>query len=145
MTIDKFCEYAKTFITERGIFPAPGLLNKANGKCDVLALILQPDDILDFAYTNWLNCETIEQIISLDFYAKPNTGTELDSVLIIFYFRRNEPVMLGVMEYSWNDSNPIIKPVNWENAFWKKVFGEILDSFSCLTIINMAMTKEFFA
>lgn len=145
MNIDKFCEYAKSSIDERGIFPAPGFLNKTGGKCDILALMAHPDDIVDLAWNNWMNQEVIEQIISLDFHTKPEHGTELDSVLIIFHFRRNEPApcRLGIMEYSWNKGQPVTRPVNWENAFWKGVFSEVLNYFNTLPSIPIVMSKEF--
>lgn len=129
--IDTLEKIAKSSIYENGIFPCPAIIVKeGNNIINIIANAIPPQVIINNALIQSQLKDVIELIFSIDCYTKPNQGTELDSALVIFHCKVNQPALLGIMEYSYNNGSSITKPINWENKFWINAYQGIINKLT---------------
>uniref|UniRef100_A0A6M3IXT3 Uncharacterized protein n=1 Tax=viral metagenome TaxID=1070528 RepID=A0A6M3IXT3_9ZZZZ len=132
MDINQFINYAIKQIDEEGIYPTPGVIVRANGKTELLANAMDGNGVVRNALKKCREPGVIEQIATFDCFCKEDQGTTLDSCLCIIHAKLDEPAKLGILEYSWNNGNPITKLINWENKFWNESNKGLLDKFTKL-------------
>lgn len=126
--IQIYCDYVKDNIDEKGVFPTP-MMARTSGRVEFYAMMVVGAAIINKAFVNCARPEIVEQIVGLDSYTAPDQGTTFDSAVILFYLRRGEPTRIGVLEYSWNEGQPIAKPIDWDNAFWNKQYKMLAKQF----------------
>ena len=123
-------------IDEKGIYPTPTLVRRADDMVEYFAMAVEAHLIIQAAFATCLRPEVVEQIVALDCYTKPSQGTTLDSCLILFHLVRGQPARVGVLEYSWNGGEPIVKPPVWDNPFWTAAYkclaNDLSESFTAL-------------
>lgn len=135
-----YYESVRDHIDEKGIWPTPALARLVDDSLEFYAMAVdKPDIIIGYAIKNALRPEVTEQIVALDTYCLPNQGTTLDSCLIVFHMRRGQPARVGVLEYSWNDGEPITKDIAWDNPFWPQKYQPLATK---LTIAFLPHSKE---
>lgn len=123
--IEMYCNDIPGHIDAEGIYPTPALIRLDTDKLEVCALAIEANPIIEFAFRNACRPDVAEQIVALDTYTQPGQGTELDSCLILFHMQRGQPARVGVLEYSWNNGQPVTKPVVWDNAHWCKAYEKL--------------------
>lgn len=128
--IQNFSEYAISIMDEQGIYPTPAIAKHVDGKLSIYAMAVDANQIISRALNNGYDAQITEQIFSLDTYTKEGQFTTLDSCLIMFHAVRGKPARIGVLEYSWNNGNPVSKPVNWDNPFWNETYKGIAEAIT---------------
>lgn len=109
-------------IDVQGVYPTPAARIQTSGKIDLIAFALTPYQIQDWALRMASHPDTLEFCFAFDSFCKENQGTTLDSALIVFHCRVDRPCQIGVLEYSWNDGQPVAKPIDWQNPFWTNAY-----------------------
>jgi hypothetical protein len=112
-----FYDYATMSIDEKGIFPQPGIIIRADGSTEISALALPPMEIFKWF---WREVENGADhiLFGLDRHTKPNQGTKYRDVLTcVHYTRLPESFRVGVINYQHDPR--IVDPMDWDNAFWQ--------------------------
>jgi hypothetical protein len=128
--IDGYLSSASHWMDEKGIYPTPMAVKVKGDRLELHALALPPDQVVIHAFQVCKRRDVGEQVFALDTYCKPGQGTTLDSCLVIFHLKRGAATTIGVMEYSWNGGQPIIKEVNWDNSFWNRKYADLAGRLS---------------
>jgi len=58
-----------------------------------------------------------EFIFALDVHIRAGAADSLDSALVIFNGRRGKKPRKGMLQYSWNNGDPITKKTVWDGEF----------------------------
>lgn len=122
--ISKFEDIVATSIDERGIYPAPMLVEYSDGGLDMMALALEPLQCYSTFALKVLDRTVKHAIFGLDRSTKENQGTEFADVLTCVAYHRNispevvvrEQFAFGVINYQHEPR--IIRPIDFKNAFW---------------------------
>lgn len=121
---ERYCKTVADAIDGEGVYPTP-MVARVGDKVEFYAMMVDGPVVIAQAFQNCKRPEVVEQVVGLDTYNLPGQETELDSCVILFHLRRGEPVRIGVLEYSWNDGQPITKPVEWNNTFWNEQYSRL--------------------
>jgi hypothetical protein len=122
-TLEKYIEYVKTTIDDKGIYPYPGWLMTADNKLSVISLAVQPGQ----AYTTMFKLakreNATQMIFGLDRFNKENQGIDMQyrSVFTIISFDiilKNMDVV--VMPYNSPDD---IGELQYDNKWWLHAVG----------------------
>lgn len=123
--IQSYFDHVKSQIEEEGIYPTPAISKDAEGGITLYAMAVGTEQIIGTMLLNADDKSIVEQIFALDCYTQDGQGTSLDSCLIAFHIERGKQGRVGVFEYSWNNGEPVTKPVNWNNEFWNKEYENL--------------------
>lgn len=133
--IDGFETYIPNLIDEKGIYPAPMLVQKPNEHYALHALDLTPDQCWQHFLTSTLDSEVTGAIFGLDRSTKPGQGTEFADVLTcVLYepaagleYRVRDQFHFGVINYRHEPR--IVRPIDWKNPHWNRVLRAELNAF----------------
>lgn len=128
MDVNGICQ--SQIIDEQGLYPMVGASEDERGEMTLYALAVTPAKIFDMAFGFARNPQIAEFFVSLDAFTQPDQGTDLDSVLCVFHMLRGMAARVGVMEYSWNEGQPITKPICWQNVFWQTSYADLLNKLT---------------
>ena len=129
-TLEKFIEYAKTSIDDKGIYPYPGWLMGADNKLSVISLAVPPGE----AYQTMLQLakreSATQMIFGLDRFNKEDQGVDIrfKSVFTIISIDITIPKMeVVVMPYN---SPADIGELQYDNKWWQCAVAKELSQFS---------------
>ncbi len=113
-------------IDEKGVYPHQMLVLQKNGKVGVYALALtEPHQVLNTMMKVLVDEKPAQLIFGMDRFTKPGQGTTL-SDCVAGAFWNGDAWRVFVIEYQ--NEPRIVKPMDWDNEFWKKsVKDEIMD------------------
>jgi len=121
-------QYEKTipnWMNEQGVYPTPAIIRLNDEKLEFAAMAIEVPEVIPYAIKTCKRPEVAELIVALDTFTQPGQGTTLDSCLILFHLVRGQPTQIGVLEYSWNGGEPVTKPADWDNAFWRGAYAPL--------------------
>lgn len=99
-------------IDESGFYPTPGITVQRDGTMVFLANAIDGDSIIPNAIrTAQQDKDVVEMVVAVDVRIK--FGAEFPDALMVFHCRENQETRRGLISYSWNGGNPIIKPIEW--------------------------------
>lgn len=131
--VEELClTYSQSFIDKEGIYPAPGAFLKQDGQLALLALAVNPNEMVDKAFNLCRDKTVKEFFLSLDCHNRPDRQADHHSVLIVFHVRKGVKggavVRLGAMEYGWDEAEgaATIVPLIWNEPFWAAKYGDLL-------------------
>lgn len=104
-------------IDENGIYPAPAAMEKEEGATTLYSMACGGQEIIERALSLSREPDTVEVIVALDCLSNPGQF-ELDSFLTIFHIAHGRKTRVGIIEYSYNEGDPIVKDVDWQNDFF---------------------------
>lgn len=119
--LEKYWRWMKDCQDEKGFPIGYGQILGADGKIDVLALAVPPDE----AYLHVLHAaakmqneegEPEEIVFTLDRYAKPGQGTRYADLLAGHHFKKGQGWRPFIIEYQWNPRR--FDPIDWGNTYW---------------------------
>lgn len=139
--VEEFERMVQVGIDEEGVYPHPGMFIDIDGKTNICALDLTPDQIYQW-FWNQVSIENVREIIfGLDRTTKPGQGTEFDDVLTCVHWREDlddgpDPKWhrcwrVGVINYQYQpDGNTVVRPIDWDNTFWRQQMGAEVRQFT---------------
>lgn len=130
--LKEFCDYAARAIDGEGIYPFPGFCMMPDGKLEIAALAIGPDGCFQWFWEKVANECAAECIFGLDRETRDGQGTEFGDVLTCVYWKDgldgkpwNTSFRIAVLNYQ--HSPRIVRPLDWDNTFWKKqMHAEVL-------------------
>jgi hypothetical protein len=126
--IDTYVQMLTDTITAEGVYPMPAII--AGEQLTFLSYDCLPQHMLAEIQSRILHDNVNEVVFGFDAYTREGQGTTFDSAVIIFHVRSADESSvksrIGVWEYSWNGGDPITKPINWENPWWRDVYAAML-------------------
>ncbi len=116
-----FFEMVCCIIDEKGIFPPPLLVKKANGSLEA-GVITGP---VQFAYNvvklHFNDSECLEFVYGLDRYTRPGQGTEFNDVFVgAFCEKRNGIIVWKPYAINYQKEPRIVRDYDWNNNFWNE-------------------------
>jgi hypothetical protein len=149
--VERFEGLVAMSIEAAGIWPAPMLSEDDDGKLEVAALALPPEECFMQFCTKTLEPTVAASIFGLDRQTRPGQGTEFRDVLTcVLYervgadvteYRTRDQFRFGVINYQHRPR--IIRPMDWENAFWNlHLRGELFHYIPALVIKRIVATGK---
>jgi hypothetical protein len=135
--VEAFEHYCSNAVDEKGIYPLPMVAIKNDGSMEMSAMAVSaPEAIEEFMRKIVVKREVKAIMLGLDRTTKPGQGTEFADVLtcVLWDAQKDdfgpgewrEWFKVGVINYQ--NEPRIIRPIDWENEFWKNHFKEELDN-----------------
>lgn len=123
---DEYHRHISLAIDEKGVYPHQMLVEDKDGKLGVYALALpEPHQVLT-AMLKALMEKPKQLIYGMDRYCKEGQGTTLGDCIAGAYWN-GEAWRPFVIEYQ--NEPRIVKPLDWNNAWWKKAIKSELTDF----------------
>lgn len=116
-------------IEEKGVYPHIMLVLDQNDQLHVHALALaEPEQVMHHMMKVLVNDKPKQLIYGMDRYCKPGQGTTLgDCVAGAYWSEEADSWRVFVIEYQHEPR--IVKPLDWNNEFWKRAIRDELTSF----------------
>lgn len=135
--VKQFHDFVTISIQKKGIYPFPMISVTDEDLVEMGSLALNTDECYMHFCTKTLNPKIRASIFGLDRTAHPGQGTEFADVLTCVLYERVAP---DVMEYrvrqqfrvgviNYQHKPRIVRPMDWENAFWIKMVQRELFQF----------------
>lgn len=120
--VSDYSETLRLAIDHTGIYPGHAWIIREDGQSEMVALAMPAHNAVVRSVDMARQGGPWQVLLTgIDVMCMPDHGTTMDSAWILLCARPGQEPKVGVIEYSYNGGNPIIKPVNWENQFWPVV------------------------
>jgi hypothetical protein len=124
--LDKFVNHVNVTMDKRGVYPTPVMYRDLDDGLNVSALLsdMSPRQCLEYFWSIPCLAQGKAVIMGIDRFTQPGQGTEFRDVLTLFLWWDDPAITwydsykVGVINYQ--NKPRIVRPIDWDNAFWNK-------------------------